>query len=146
MNLWQNPIFLTQRRLAHRAGVVAPMAITLLTGLSLLAALGYNLAQRPPWSKSEEVGRVFFAWLLVLQALILVVGSFSRISRTIVEERKAGLLDSNRLTPLSPQQLGMGYWLGSAARECYAAATLVPIGLAMVLMANLPRSAAAGAA
>ena len=140
MKLFENPIFLTQKRLIHRAGVVAPVFVVLLIGLSMLASLGYELALGTVVERSsiDETGRAYYAWLLVVQALVLVVGGFSRISRTLVEERRAGLLDSNRLTPLPSRELVMGYWLGGPLREFYMAASLAPVGLAIVLMARLP--------
>ena len=64
-------------------------------------------------------------------ALFIFVGGFSRISRTLVEERKTGLLDSNRLTPLTGGDLVVGYWFGSALREFYIAVALIPVGLAI---------------
>ena len=39
MNLTDNPIFLTQKRLTHRAGVLAAVLIAALVGLSLLSGL-----------------------------------------------------------------------------------------------------------
>ncbi len=140
MTLFENPIWLTQKRLAHRAGVVAPVLVGLLIGLSLLAGLMYQLHDyaRRGVPLQEDAGRVFYAWLLALQALVLVVGGFSRISRTLVEERRSGLLDSNRLTPLPAPTLVAGYWLGAGLREVYVTAALAPVGLVMVLLARLP--------
>jgi len=142
VRLFENPIFITQRRLVHRAGIIAPVAVGLLVGLSILAALCYNLALEDIGHHDLDSGDVFrygcYAWLLVVQGLILVIGVFSRISRTLVEERKAGLLDSNRLTPLMGSDLVLGYWLGSPLREFYMATSLVPVGLAIVFAAKLP--------
>jgi hypothetical protein len=148
VTLFENPIFITQRRLVHRAGVLALTLGVVLVGLSMVAALYYHLAWEKwdeqqagyhPWHPSaSELGHDYYAWVLVIQGLVFIVGSFSRISRTLVEERKAGLLDSNRLTPLTSRQLIMGYWFGSPLREFYLAVALTPIGLAIVLMAGLP--------
>ena len=136
MNLLANPIFLTQKRLIHRSGVLAPVLIALLIGLSLLAAF-FNQCNLHPGVRAEW-GHVYYGWVLGIQAAVLVIGGFSRISRTLVDERRAGLFDSNQLTPLSPADLVRGYWLGSVLRESYIAAVLVPIGLVMVLGAGLP--------
>lgn len=143
MRLFENPIFITQRRLVHRAGVLPLLLGAVLIGVSMVAALYYHLAwdkwDNQSWHPSaSELGHEYYAWLLVLQAFALVVGGFSRISRTLVEERKAGLLDSNRLSPLKSSDLVLGYWLGSALREFYIAVALVPVGLAIVLIAKLP--------
>lgn len=148
MKLTENPIFLTQKRLVHRAGVIAPVLIGLLIGASMLAALIFHLelnaAMEHPRESPSDLGCVYYAWLFALQAAVLVIGGFSRISRTLVEERKAGLVDGNRLTPLTGSQLVVGYWLGSGLREFYMAAALVPIGLAMVIVTKLPPGLWAG--
>jgi hypothetical protein len=143
VRLLENPIFITQRRLVHRAGVLPLLLGAVLIGVSMVAALYYHLAwdkwDNQSWHPSAaELGHEYYGWLLVLQAFALVVGGFSRISRTLVEERKAGLLDSNRLTPLMGSDLVLGYWLGAALREFYIAAALVPVGLVIVLIARLP--------
>jgi hypothetical protein len=143
VRLFENPILITQKRLVHRAGVLAPLLVALLIALSMVMALYYHLKwdaldTRTYHPSPGELGRGYYAWLLVIQTLVLVVGGFSRISRTLVEERKAGLLDSNRLTPLAGGELALGYWLGSALRELYIAAALIPVGLAIVLIAGLP--------
>jgi hypothetical protein len=70
--------------------------------------------------------------------LVLVIGGFSKISRVLAEDRKAGLWDSNRLTPLKPAEIVAGYWLGSALREFYMGAVLAGIGLVIVVLAKLP--------
>jgi hypothetical protein len=149
VTLFENPIFITQKRLVHRAGVMALLLGIVLIGLCMLCALYYHLISQRLNTASElqawhetpgELGHDYYAWVLVIQGLVLIVGGFSRISRTLVEERKAGLLDSNRLTPLSGADLVMGYWLGSALREFYLAAALVPVGLGIILMTGLPLS------
>lgn len=136
MNLLSNPVFLTQRRLVHRSGVLAAVLIALLIGLCSLAAYLYQRATEDV--SLATLGRVIYASLLALQAVIVVIGGFSRISRTLVDERRVGLLDSNRLTPLRPSELVLGYWLGAGLREAYMAAVLAPIGVVVVLLSGLP--------
>ena len=46
--------------------------------------------------------------------------------------------DSNRLTPLKPSQLVVGYWFGALLREFYMAVVFAAIGLIMVLLGGLP--------
>jgi len=76
--------------------------------------------------------------LLALQGLLLVGGAFSKIARVLSEERKAGLLDANRLTPLYPTELVHGYWLGAPLREIYMTLILVPTGFLVCLWGELP--------
>ena len=141
MNLNDNPIFLTQKRLVHRGGVLAAILIAALGGLSLLSGLIAYLVDPtnfPSLHSSQEAGKMFYGWTIGVEILVLVIGGFSRISNSLANERKAGLWDSNRLTPLKPCKLVTGYWLGSPLREFYMAAILAGIGLVIVLLAKLP--------
>ncbi len=140
MNLFDNPIFITQKRLAHRTGVLAPILISALIGLSLLAGLIAYLADPSDFSfrSPQEAGKIFYAWTIGVEILMLVIGGFSKISRTLGEERKAGLWDSNCLTPLKPAQIVSGYWLGSPLREFYMGAVLAGTGLVICALARLP--------
>jgi hypothetical protein len=140
VKLFDNPIFITQRRLMHRAGVLAPILIAALIGLSLLAGLIAYLADPMDFNfnSPQDAGKVFYGWIIGVEILVLVIGGFSKISRTLAEERKAGLWDSNCLTPLKPAQIVSGYWFGSPLRECYMAAILAGTGLVICVLAKLP--------
>jgi hypothetical protein len=140
VKLSENPIFITQKRLVHRGGVLAAALIAGLVGASLLSGLIAYLADPLNFNSfrsSQEAGKMFYGWTIGVEILVLVIGGFSRISRVLGEERKAGLWDSNRLTPLKPCQLVTGYWLGSPLREFYMAAILTAIGLVIVLLAKI---------
>ena len=140
MNLADNPIFLTQKRLTHRAGVLAATLIAALIGLSLLSGLVAYLADPLDFDfhSSQDAGKMFYGWIIGVEILVLVIGGFSKISRVLADDRKAGLWDSNRLTPLKPMEIVIGYWLGSALREFYMGAVLAGIGLVIVVLAKLP--------
>jgi len=140
VNLTENPIFLTQKRLIHRAGVLAAGLIAALVGLSLLSGLIAYLADPRDFDfkSPQEAGRIFYGWTIGVEILVLVIGGFSRISQALANDRKAGLWDSNRLTPLKPREIVTGYWFGSALREVYMGAILAGIGLVIVILAKLP--------
>jgi len=142
VKLSENPIFITQKRLTHRTGVLAPILIAALIGASLLAGLIAYLADPLNFSfhSPQEAGKTFYGFVIGVEILVLVIGGFSKISRTLAEERKAGLWDSNCLTPLKPAQIVCGYWLGSPLREFYMAAILAGTGLVIVLLGRLPIS------
>lgn len=140
MNINENPIFLTQKRLTHRLGVLAPILIAALIGLSLLSGLIAYLADPRDFSfqSPQEAGKIFYGCVLGIEILVLVIGGFSKISRVLADDRKAGLWDSNRLTPLKPAAIVAGYWFGSALGMFYMGAILAGIGLVIVLLAKLP--------
>ncbi len=139
MKLFANPIFITQRRLVHRAGVLAAAFIAGLIGFCLL--LGFAGTLHGPFATQRgagEIGKFYYGWIVGLEILVLVLGGFSRIARALADDRKAGLWDSNRLTPLRPADILIGYWLGPALREFYMAVVLAGFGLLIVVCAGLP--------
>jgi len=139
VSIQENPIFLTQKRLVHRSGVLAAVLIAALIGLSLLSGLIAYLAAPIAFNfhSPQEAGKTFYGWVIGVEILVLVLGGFSRIARSLADDRKAGLWDSNRLTPLKPSQLVIGYWFGSPLREFYMGAALAGIGLIIIVLGKL---------
>jgi hypothetical protein len=141
VKLSENPIFLTHKRLVHRSGVLAAVLIAALIGLCLLLGLAESMREEVRFnnfSSQAEAGKTFYGWTMGVEILVLIIGGFSRISRALADDRKAGLWDSNRLTPLRPAQIIAGYWFGPPLREFYMAAVLAGFGLLIVLTGRLP--------
>ncbi|MDR3457856.1 MAG: hypothetical protein P4N60_10455 [Verrucomicrobiae bacterium] len=140
MKLSENPIFLTHKRLVHRSGVLAAVLIAGMIGLSLLLGLVESLREGAAhnFGSPQDSGKGFYGWVIGIEILVVVLGGFSRVSRALSEDRKAGLWDSNRLTPLKPAQIVAGYWFAPALREFYMAVVLAVFGLIITLVAGLP--------
>jgi hypothetical protein len=73
VSIFENPIFITQKRLAHRAGVLAPILIAALIGLSLLSGLIAYLADPRDFnfSSPQEAGKMFYGWTIGVEILLL---------------------------------------------------------------------------
>ncbi len=143
MKLSENPIFITRKRLVHRNGMLAAVLIAALIGFCLLLGLLESLRELNDhlfnsFKTPQAAGKAFYGWIVGVEILVIVIGGFSAISRALTEDRKAGLWDSNRLTPLKPAQILVGYWFGSALREFYMALALAGFGLIIVLLGRLP--------
>ena len=139
MKLFENPIFITQCRLVRRTGVLAAAFIAGLVGFCLLLGFAVSLHVAIIMKGGAgEIGKFYYGWIVGLEILVLVLGGFSRIARALADDRKAGLWDSNRLSPLRPADILLGYWLGPALREFYMAVVLAGFGLLIVLCARLP--------
>ena len=137
MKLSENPIFITHKRLVHRLGVLAPVIIAALIGMVLLVGLGESLHNTFA-ANPINAGKGFYGWVIGLEMAILVLGGVNRIAQTLAEDQKAGLWDSNRLTPLKARDIVAGYWLAPALREFYMGATLATFGLLIILTSGLP--------
>jgi hypothetical protein len=142
VKLSENPIFLTHKRLVHRGGVLAAVVIATLIGFSLLLGLFSSLSElhqsRWGFRSPAETGKIFYGWVIGVEIFMLVLLGANRVTRALQEDRKAGLWDSNRLTPLKPEQIVAGYWLAPALREFYMAVVLAGFGLLVVLFSHLP--------
>jgi len=140
VNLFQNPVFVTQKRLVHRAGVMVAILFSALVGLCFLSGLIAYMTGVSDFHfiSNQDAGKVFYGWTLGLEILLLPIMGMGRISRVLNDDRKSGIWESNRLTPLKPSELVTGYWFGSPLREFYMGAVLAIVGLVIVLLAGLP--------
>src|ERR1017187_6315165 len=97
VKLSENPIFLTHKRLVHRSGVLAAVLIAALIGLCLLLGLAESMREEVRFnnfSSQAEAGKTFYGWTMGVEILVLIIGGFSRISRALADDRKAGLWGS----------------------------------------------------
>ena len=68
MKLNENPIFLTQKRLVHRGGVLAAILISAIVGLSLLSGLvAYRVNASyyfPDFETAQQAGKTFYGFTI----------------------------------------------------------------------------------
>jgi len=67
-----------------------------------------------------------FEWLVLLQAIVLIVIGSSQISASVNGARASGLLDFHRVTPLSATELTLGFFFGAPVREYVLFASTLP--------------------
>lgn len=115
--LWANPIFrrYVRSRLRRQALGVAVILTTLVAGFIFFAARTIALYQ----GRMELVDgeRVPLLPLMVLQALILFFLGTGQVAGGMTAEADEGVLDYQRLTPLTPLTKVMGYLWGLPLRE-----------------------------
>jgi hypothetical protein len=123
-----------------RAGVLAPSLIAVLVGASLVAGLIAALANLTNlrFLTSQVAGRLFYGWVVGIELIVLALGGFAHVWHRVVDDRKSGLWESNRVTTLSAPDLLVGYWLGAPLREAIMGAILAFAGLAIVVLSGLP--------
>jgi hypothetical protein len=139
VRLVDNPVFVTHKRLALRAGLLAPALIAALVGACLLAGLIAILADRSGFHFSpEEAGRTFYGWIVAIELAVMALGGFAHVWHRLSDDRKAGLWESHRVTPLTAGELVAGYWFGAPLREAAMGGVLALAGLAIVLLSGLP--------
>jgi hypothetical protein len=123
--VWSNPIF---RRYCQSRLRLHGLGITVLCAV-LLA--GFIVGMSNSISMREELGIVDAARtgiipLLVLQGIILFILGTAQVSGGMVAERDEGVIDYQRLIPLTPLTKVVGYIFGLPIREYVAFLITVP--------------------
>lgn len=114
MRLDENPILHTQLALARRSGhhLVVGVAVlgVLAMGWLYLDELGRAMRLGYTW-RAERLATEAYGMTLVAQMIVAALGAVT-VARGLAQHRQDGVLDANRLTPMRPQDLAAGYWLG----------------------------------
>lgn len=124
-NIWANPIFrrYCQARLRMRGlGISALITILIATFIvSLAGAFGIRVH-----GASSDSARVAFYFLLILQGIILFILGTAQTSGGMVAERDEGMMDYQRLIPMSPLAKVIGYLFGLPIREYVLVGATLP--------------------
>ena len=114
--LWSNPIFrrYCQSRLRWRGLAVALLIVVLLAGF--IVALAHSIGIRSHMSPADAA-RGGLIPLLILQGLILFVFGTAQTAGGMTAERDEGVIDYQRLIPMSPLAKVLGYLFGLPVRE-----------------------------
>lgn len=131
MNPQANPIVRTYHRLDWRAGGFTSALSTAILGGT---AVYYQLAAKQ--MGGLEDARPYYLWALIIQTAALSLGWLAKVSAAIGAERKEGILETNRLTPMPPDRLCLGYLLGPPGNIFYAYAVSVPFSFALSINAG----------
>jgi hypothetical protein len=115
-SVWENPIFrrYCQSRLRIRGLVVSLLMTVLISGffVSIAAAVGSRAD-----ASAIDAARGPIIPLLVIQSLILFLMGTAQVAGGMVAERDEGVIDYQRLVPMSPLAKVLGYLFGLPVRE-----------------------------
>jgi hypothetical protein len=113
---WENPIFrrYCQSRLRLRGLGVSLLIIVLIAGfiVALVHSIGGSRHANP-----VDAARTGIIPLLVLQGIILFVLGTAQVAGGMTAERDEGVIDYQRLIPMSPLSKVLGYLFGLPVRE-----------------------------
>ncbi|MCB9520404.1 MAG: hypothetical protein H6699_05925 [Myxococcales bacterium] len=109
MRIFENPILRSSVTLAW--GGTYRVALLSLAAVATVAGCLYLVAWQDHGGPSARDWNELYGVVVTLQGFA-AVGAILAAARRVTLHRKDGTLDANRLTPLSPQRLAQGYWLG----------------------------------
>ena len=114
--IWSNPIFLRycQSRLRMRGVGVAMLLTVLIAGFIVAMASSIGISGR---MSPSDAARSAIIPLLIMQAVILFVLGTAQVAGSMTAERDEGVIDYQRLIPMSPLAKVFGYLFGLPVRE-----------------------------
>lgn len=136
--LWKNPIFLRycRSRLRPTAVSVACLLSVMVTGFmfQMIRTLSENRANLTV----EDIERTPLIPLLVVQGLILFMLGTAQASGGMTAERDEGVIDYQRLLPMTPAAKVIGYLFGLPIREYVMFASTLPFTIWCFWKGNVP--------
>ncbi|MCU0751006.1 MAG: hypothetical protein MUF13_15810, partial [Akkermansiaceae bacterium] len=114
--VWSNPIFLRycRSRLRPRGAGIALLITLLVAGFSV--ALSTSIGGRFDMTPADAVRPAGIA-LFAIQSFVLFVIGTAQVAGGMTAERDEGVIDYQRLIPMSPVAKVMGYLFGLPVRE-----------------------------
>jgi hypothetical protein len=125
-----------RERLRLRPALAWCGATLVVAGL-VFAEIFFTLTERG-LAGADEAARNAFRGMFVLQALILMLLGTGSVAAGMATEREQGVLDYQRMTPMTPTAKILGYLLGLPVREYAMAATTVPFTVVALWLGRLP--------
>lgn len=114
--IWENPIFARycQSRLRLRGLGIFLLIVVLIAAfiVAVVSSIGVRTRMSP-----ADAARVGFFPLLFLQGIILFLLGTAQVAGGMTAERDEGVIDYQRLIPMSPLSKVLGYLLGLPVRE-----------------------------
>ena len=125
MKIWNNPIFrrYCQSRLRVRGLGIHFFIAVLVAGfiVSITSSFGHRMLTAPMDSARHAI-----IPLLIFQAIILFVLGTAQVAGGMTAERDEGVIDYQRLIPMSPLAKVFGYLFGLPVREYLTVAVTLP--------------------
>jgi hypothetical protein len=136
--LWKNPIFLRYCRSRLRpAGLLISCAITFLLA-GFIFQMSRSLSGHTDGFSTADVERTPLVGLLILQGVVLFIFGTAQASGGMTAERDEGVIDYQRLLPMTPAAKVIGYLFGLPIREYVMFASTLPFVIWSLWQGQVP--------
>ena len=152
MRLSENPIVRTQLRLARRYAFWPIFVIGALVAAAAVGSFAIEYAEKAAWTHTTarrlaSYARGTYGIFFAFEMFVLAIGGTAAVIRSVAQDRKAGIFDANRMTPLTPEALAAGYWFGPIvppvmlgaipAAACVSVAVIGRLGVLFAIQTQL---------
>lgn len=136
--IWSNPIFLRYCRSRLRPATLAVflLIVLIITGFvyAAFSSFGESRANLSP----EDAARVPIIALLVVQGLILFLVGTAQVAGGMTAERDEGVVDYQKLAPMTPLSKVIGYLFGLPIREYVMFVSTLPFSIYCFWKSQVP--------
>ncbi len=136
--IWSNPIFRRYLRSRLRPAPLITWVIIVLTFTATLFFLFFYGSEFRLKGSPEAAARDACIPVLFIQMLILLFMGTGSVAGGISREAADGMVDYQRLTPMTPLSKIVGYLFGLPVREYVLFATTVPFTVFCIFVGNIP--------
>lgn len=136
--IWTNPILIRYTRSRLRPRHLVPWALVVGIVVTFLFLFLYLLFKRQIGWSTAEAARMTLLPLLVIQGVLLMFMGTGTVAAGIVQESAEGMVEYQRLTPMTPLAKILGYLFGLPIREYVLSAITLPFLALAVWLGDMP--------
>ncbi|MCB9845469.1 MAG: hypothetical protein H6811_05750 [Phycisphaeraceae bacterium] len=125
-NIVQNPLWLKGVRARLRKQHVLSWGTIVLTVTAFICVLTYLTTLERGRASAETAAKAIVIPIIFIQGAILMLAGTGSVASQLSIEREKGLLDYQRMTPMTPTSKILGYLFGLPARQYFLFLLTVP--------------------
>ncbi|MFG0258305.1 MAG: hypothetical protein ACF8GE_10425 [Phycisphaerales bacterium JB043] len=133
-----NPIIVKGMRARLRRGTLISWGVVVLTITGFVSAIVYLVQTEQEFTTPETAAKMILLPVIIIQATILMLLGTGAVASGVSQERDKGLLDYQRMTPMSPTSKLLGYLFGLPAREYVLFALTLPFMAFGIIKGGFP--------
>lgn len=131
-----NPIWQKCARARLRVPAIASWGAVWLTITAFVSLMTYLSLTEQEMASPSDAAKAVLPAIFIIQAVILMMFGSGAVANGVAAEREEGLVDYQRMTPMSPTAKILGYLFGLPVREYVLFAMTLPFVIVAVVISN----------